>query len=109
RVVVPQGEFSITFSAPDTVFRPNPLVIDPTADMEIHGTAFRLQSLAYDPDRAEPTFTFAGRSGETWEFLISHDLKVWTPVATNTFATAGAFSMPLTNYAAPIFMKGIRR
>jgi hypothetical protein len=109
RFLLPEGSHSFTFGGSQAVFRPNPLIIDLSADVQTHVTAFQLQTLSYDPDGAAPTFTFAGRANETWEFDVSNDLVNWIPVHTNTFSIDSPYSMPLTNVAFPIFMKGIKR
>lgn len=109
RFVLPEGSHSFTFGGSQAVFRPNPLVIDLSADVQTHVTAFQMQNLSYDPDADSPTFTFAGRANETWEFDVSNDLVDWNPVHTNTFNIDSPYSMPLTNVAFPIFMKGIKR
>jgi hypothetical protein len=68
-----------------------------------------LQALANDPDADSPTFSFGGGASEIWEFDVSNDLTNWIPVHTNTFATEGVYSMPLTNVAFPVFMRGIKK
>jgi hypothetical protein len=106
---VPQGSNSLTLAGTNTVFSPNPLVIDAQADMEASATAYELEALAGDISAEPPTFVFAGNADETWEFDISNDLVTWTPVHTNTFVIEDIYTMPLTNVAFPVFMKGIKK
>lgn len=109
RLALDAGVHSIQFVGPsDVVFRPNPLVIDVTADMRVQTRAFKFGFLAFDPDFGQPTFTFAASGGQTWTFFASNDLDQWTPVYTNTFVS-NLYSMPLTNLGSPVFMKGIQK
>lgn len=106
---VPAGANTFSFSGTNSVFRPNPLVFDATADMEIEARAFELNALAFDPDLASPSFSLGGKAGETWEIHLSTDLVTWWFADTHTFATDGVTSVSIPNTAAPTFAKAIRK
>jgi hypothetical protein len=106
---VPAGANTFSFSGTNSVFRPNPLVFDATADMEIEARAFELNALTFDPDLASPSFTLAGKAGETWEIHLSNDLVNWTVADTHTFATDGVVSVSIPNTGEPTFAKAIRK
>jgi hypothetical protein len=105
---IPAGMNTFTFSATNLLIRPASTNIDVNADFELKARGFEYQALAYDPDLPEPSFTFAGHGGETWEFSVSNDLTNWTPISTNSFSVDSTYSLTRGD-SQQEFLKGTRR
>jgi len=109
RFVASEGTSTFNFHGTNAFFRPNPLVVNVSADVKVDVRAFAFYALAYDPDLPAPTFTFAGRAGEVWEFDSWTGTEPWTPMASNAFTADGLYSLTFTNGAPAVMLKAIRR
>jgi hypothetical protein len=105
---IPAGMNSFAFSVNGMFVRPATTNIDVNANFDLNARVFEYHALAYDPDLAAPGFTFAGHSGETWEFSFSSDLTNWTTAYTNSFIADTLFSFP-GNGSDKQFVKGRQR
>ncbi|HEY6226450.1 MAG TPA: choice-of-anchor Q domain-containing protein [Verrucomicrobiae bacterium] len=105
---VSAGNNSFSFSATNSVFRSNPLVVNVGADTQIQARGFEFSTLAFDPDLDAPTFTLAGRANESWDLYTSDDLQNWSLAATKFFSADGLVSVVVTNSPSHVFVKAIR-
>lgn len=107
--VVPAGDNSFSFSGTNSVFRPNPLLINAGADTPVEARAFAFSALTFDPDLDAPAFTLAGKANETWELYTSDDLQNWSLALTKSFSADGLASVLVTNTPSHVFVKAIRQ
>jgi hypothetical protein len=110
RFFVPPGQHTVEFTGPeDLIFREKSITVNVAADVLVSSRVFRASTLAYDPDLPAPAFTFASNTPASWRFDVSNDLRQWTPVQTNQFTSAGLFSIPLSVFAPPIFLRAVQQ
>ena len=51
----------------------------------------------------------AGRFGETWDFLVSNDLRAWRGAGSHEFETEEPFALDANAFGEPVFFKAVRR
>jgi hypothetical protein len=106
---LPAGDTVINITGPDTVFRPGSTNLNLEADMVLETRAFLAHAFAWDPDFAGPTYSFAGKATEQWDFFASYNLADWFPAGTHAFAADDVHSIPLDQFTQSVFLKATRR
>ena len=102
---VNEGGHTVSVTAENSLFKPTPAELDVEGDMRFEARGFAFHAFGFDPAFAEPTYNFAGKTGEEWDFQISTDLVQWSLLAGHHFTADSLFSLPLEPLQAPVFLK----
>lgn len=106
---IPAGDAVINITGPNTIFRPGSTNLNIQGDMTLEARAFLVHAFAWDPDFAGPTFSFAGKATEQWDFFASYNLTDWFSAGTRAFAADDVHSIPVDQFIGSFFLKAIRR
>ena len=90
------GTNEITIAATNSLFLPNPWVVDVQGDDELNAiTSFQLHTLTFSGTPDAPVFVLAGLPGEKWKVESSANLHAWEQVGSFTLDASGLVQIPV--------------